>query len=178
MPRGRLPTGRKPGRATLAQTVAGELAQSKGKAHKALAKHILAHEGDKPTAIVKLAQQAVGELAGQLGHSTTYADLEAPLELVGETPEEVGKNAVNELVRRMHHKVASEVVSSLKRKDGNFIKTYLELIQYVLPKLSKQEVSGTLKHAVATFVPVEQRRTLDLKQGPDGIHRVTLNDET
>lgn len=177
MPRGRLPTGRKPGRATLAETVAKELAQSKGKAHKALAKHILAHEGEKPTAMVKLAQQAVGEFAGQLGHDTKYADLEAPLVLAGDTPEEIGKNAVNELVQRMHHKVAAEVVQSLKRKDGNFIKTYLELIQYVLPKLSKQEVSGTLKHAVATFVPVEQRRALNLTKGPDGVHRVSLDDE-
>lgn len=166
------PTGGKPGRPSEATKLIAQLGESKSRTIKTLRKRLI--ESEKvPAPLIALGDAAVKEIAAGLGHSTNYRALEAPLELAGETPTEVTDSAVSEMLRRMHYLMPGAMARALENEPEAFVKTYLDLIQYKLAKLSKSEVSGSMQHAMGVFVPVEMRDVpIQLVKGEDGVHSV------
>ena len=162
------PTGRRPGRQSLKEKLVLDLSQKKSVAARRLRKQLEGVE-EVPLPIVALAQEAVQEVAHDLGQVTTYKKLDSPLDVKGETAEEQTDSAVSEMLRRMHYSVPAAVLAALKEDPASFVKTYLELIQYKIAKLSKQEFVGNVNHNIGVFVPVEQR-AIDTAQGEDGVY--------
>jgi hypothetical protein len=171
MPRVRRPTGRKPGRPTLLETVSEGLRKSKSHAAKGLLAKIEAH-GKVPTGMLVLARDTVNDVAKALGQEPTHEPMNVPMVITGETPEERANSALTQTLERMHSKVLLALHEISTDDPKEFVRAWLELVQYKLPKLSKQDVSGTLNHQVSTFVPVEERRLepIELSQMPDGTY--------
>jgi hypothetical protein len=170
MARNRRPTGRKPGRPTLVDQVSAALLTSKSKAAKMLLKKIEAEPvHDIPTGMLVLANESIKHVAAALGQPVKHTELTAPMVIAGDTPGEQADSAISQTLERMHPKVLI-ALQDLAREDSKaFVSAWLELVQYKLPKLSKQDVTGTLQHQVSTFVPVEQRN-IELVQQPDGAY--------
>lgn len=155
MPSARMPTGKKPGRPSLESQLLEQLSKSKSAAAKALRAKLRA-KPEQILPMVTLAKGAVKDIAAQMGQDTMYQALTPALDVVGETAEEQTDSAVSQMLRRMHYLLPQAVATALKDDPQAFVKTYLELIQYKLPKLAKQELVGTMNHT-GIFVPVEQR---------------------
>lgn len=180
MPRAKRPTGRRPGRPSLVQTVADDLKKSKSLAARKLLGKLEAAEGEVPLNMLTLAKLSVNEIAHQLQQQVAYKNLAAPMEITGETSADQADNAVAEMLSRMHYAMPHAVQRALLSDPKEFIRTYLDLVQYKIAKLSKQELSGSVQHMVSTFVPVETRNLepIQLIPGADGVHRAAVETES
>lgn len=163
-----MPTGRKPGRPSLESQLLQELPKSRSAAVRRL-KAKLKAKPEQILPLVTLGKGAVKDIAASLGHEIRYRDVEQPIEPKGETPEEQAGSAVDQMLQRMHYLLPRAIADALKDDPQAFVKTYLELIQYKIPKLAKQELVGNVNHTHGIFVPVEQRpEAIPLQKQPDG----------
>jgi len=167
------PTGRRPGRPSLVQTVSDDLKKSKSYAAKKLLGKLEAAEGQVPLNMIELSKDAAKEVANQIAQQVAYKNLAEPMVVVGETAADQADNAVSELLSRMHYAVPHAVQRALLADPKEFIRTYLDLVQYKIAKLSKQEVTGNVQHSVSMFVPVEARNldSIPLIRDANGVHR-------
>jgi hypothetical protein len=122
---------------------------------------------DIPTGMLVLANESIKEVATVLGDKIDHTALTAPMTITGETAQEQTDSALSQTLGRMHSKVLVALQDLAATDSKAFVNAWLELVQYKLPKLSKQDVTGSVDHRVSTFVPVEARN-IPLTRQSDG----------
>ena len=89
----------------------------------------------------------------------------------GDTPEDKARSVIAYQTAQMVPDAAA-MLERVKREEKPSVwwDIFFRNVEYLLPKLAKQEVSGSIAHSHGIFVPVEQR-PISLLENEDGVFR-------
>lgn len=145
--------------------------------------------GDKPpeqakTKIDKLLDKIAKETGLVLHHSAAIAL--PKVDLTGITdPEALMKAALSQMMAGLHTQLPIALERISIRRPDIVISFYRDMAEYLLPKLSRLEQSGTVNHKHQHFVAVEDREVdprlpppapIDLVKAEDGSFAVPVHE--
>lgn len=129
--------------------------------------------GDGPLRDRSKLAKTLDEIAKQTGLSLAPIISLPKVDLTGITdPEKLMKSAVAQMMAGLHTQLPIALERIAIRRPDIVIAFYRDMAEYLMPKLSRLEQTGTVNHKHQHFVAVEERETdprkppIDLK--PDG----------